>query len=417
MNDAPPVMEIPTEFEQLLERWWREAAVHGGRSSLKSHTVARVLLIRARAEKTRILCARELQNSIADSSHQLLKDLIGLYKLNDFHVTNNAIVNKINGSDFLFKGLHGNEQSVKSTEGIDIAWVEEAQTVSNSSIEILTPTVRKPGSQIIYTYNRLEEEDAIHKRLIIEGRPNTLEIKADYDVALKYGWMPDVLRIEMEDDREKRPDLYKHKWRGEPLALMASRIYSGWAVIDEIPHEARLVRRALDFGYSQDEAAIVDIYKYNGGYILDEILYQKYQDNNDLADFIELQEEQCLVIADSSEPKSIAEIEKRDIKIVGAIKRKEKTGEKKTYNSWAISKVQNVKISVTARSTNLRDEYKNYLWMVDKNEKILDTPVDGYDHALDAVKYGIVSLMSAVKKPDNTPTTASWVGKRWTRHG
>lgn len=413
MQEEPPVMEIPMEYEELLERWWREAAVYGGRASLKSHTVARVLLIRARQEKTRILCARELQNSIADSSHQLLTDLIELYQLNDFRVTKNAIINTKNGSDFLFKGLYGNEQAVKSTEGIDICWVEEAQTVTESSIEILTPTVRKEGSQIIYTYNRLEEEDPVHKRLVIEGRPNTLVLNINYQVAQKYGWMPEVLRLEMEDDKEKRPDLYKHKWCGEPLSLLESRIYKGWAVINEIPHEAELVRRGLDFGYSNDEAAIVDVYKYNGGLILDERLYKKYQDNNDLAEFLLLEEEEngdALVIADSSEPKSIAEIKAHGIKIMGAIKKKEKTGTKKSYNSWAISKVQNERISVTARSKNLRDEYKNYKWMTDKQENILTEPEDGYDHALDAVKYAIVSLHQKPKKETKKVVTPTWKG-------
>ena len=99
-------IEIPIEFKRLFDRDWREAAVYGGRFSLKSHTVARFLLIRARQEKTRVGCFREMQNSIADSSHQLLKDLVDKYKLKEFEVTENSIVNRINGSDFLFKGLH-----------------------------------------------------------------------------------------------------------------------------------------------------------------------------------------------------------------------------------------------------------------------------------------------------------------------
>ena len=159
-------INIPIEYKRLFNSDWREAAVYGGRYSLKSHTVARVLLIRARQKKIRVACFREFQNSIADSSHQLLKDLINQYGLTDFKVTNTSIINTVNGSDFIFNGLHNNEQSVKSTEGIDIAWVEEAQTVSNTSLEVLTPTVRKPGSQLIYTYNRLLEDDPVHHRLV-----------------------------------------------------------------------------------------------------------------------------------------------------------------------------------------------------------------------------------------------------------
>ncbi len=210
------IMEIPIEYQRLFDTDWREAAVYGGRYSLKSHSVARVLLIRAREKKTRIGCFREFQNSIAESSHQLLSDLIKEYKLNDFVVTDKTITNRITGSDFIFKGLWNNEQSIKSIEGIDIAWVEEAQTITKTSLEVLTPTIRKEGSQIIYTYNRLTVSDPVHNRLVEEGRPNTLIINVNYDVAEKYGFLPDVIKKEMEDDKIKRPILYKQKWLGEP---------------------------------------------------------------------------------------------------------------------------------------------------------------------------------------------------------
>lgn len=230
---TPKTIEIPVEYKKLFNDDWREAAIYGGRFSLKSHTVARYLLIRARMAKTRVGCFREFQNSITESSHQLLADLIKHYELTDFEVTINSIVNKVNGSDFIFKGLHHNEQSIKSIEGIDIAWIEEAQTISKESIEVLTPTVRKTGSQIIYTYNRLLEDDPVHTRLVIEGRPNTLVINVNYDIALKYKMMPEVIRLEMEDDRDKRPALYKHKWLGEPNSTEL-KIYKDWQIIDEI---------------------------------------------------------------------------------------------------------------------------------------------------------------------------------------
>ena len=210
------VMEIPSEYRRLFDNDWREAAVYGGRYSLKSHTVARVLLIRARENKIRIGCFREFQNSIAESSHQLLCDLIKQYELNDFIVTDKTIINRITGSDFIFKGLWNNEQSIKSIEGIDIAWVEEAQTITKQSLEVLTPTVRKEGSQIIYTYNRLTVSDPVHTRLVEEGRPNTLIINVNYDIAEKYGFLPDVIKKEIADDKQKRPILYKQKWLGEP---------------------------------------------------------------------------------------------------------------------------------------------------------------------------------------------------------
>lgn len=216
MEKTKKTIQIPSEYRRLFDNDWREVAVYGGRYSLKSHTVARFLLIRSRMEKTRVACFREFQSSIAESSHQLLSDLIKQYELTDFEVTDNSIVNRFTGSDFLFKGLWNNEQSIKSIEGIDIAWVEEAQTVSKESLEVLTPTVRKPGSKIIYTYNRLLENDPVHVRLVVEGRPNTLVINVNYDIAEKYGWLPQVIKDEIEDDKLHRPVLYKQKWLGEP---------------------------------------------------------------------------------------------------------------------------------------------------------------------------------------------------------
>ena len=376
-------IEIPCEFKRLFDEDWREAAIYGGRYSLKSHTVARYLLIRARQKKTRIGCFREFQNSIAESSYQLLVDLIRQYNLNDFEPTQNSIINKINGSDFLFKGLWNNEQSIKSIEGIDVAWVEEAQTVSEKSLEVLTPTVRKDGSQLIYTYNRLLEEDPIHKRLVMEGRPNTLVINVNYDIALKYGWMPDVVRREMEDDKEKRPALYKHKWLGEPYN-QERKIYKDWNFIDEIPHEARLERYGLDFGYSNDPTAIVAVYKYNGGFILDEVTFMSKLKNNQIADILKNQP-QALCIADSAEPKSIDEIMECGVSIFPSLKGPGSVNK-------GIDYVQQQRISVTGRSKNIIREYRNYMWKTDKDGKIINDPDVGFDHSMDALRYAINDL-------------------------
>lgn len=384
MENKEIEVEIPVEFKRLFDKDWREAAIYGGRNSLKSHTVARYLLIRARQSKIRVGCFREFQNSMVESSHQLLSDLIKKYKLTDFEVTNNSIINKVTGSDFLFKGLWNNEQTIKSIEGIDIAWVEEAQTVSNSSIEVLTPTVRNEGSQIIYTYNRLLEDDPVHQRLVIEGRPNTLVINVNYDTAMKYGWMPSVLILEMEDDKEKRPSLYKQKWLGEPTSS-ERKIYKDWAFIDEIPHEARLERYGIDFGYSNDPTVIVAIYYYNGGYILNEICHQKGLSNKQIADILK-NHPTALVVADSAEPKSIAEIASYGITIVGADKGKDSV-------VHGIALVQAQRISVTKSSHNIVKSYWNYLWKIDKLGKIINEPDHLFSDAMDAIRYGLCSVV------------------------
>ncbi len=377
----PETMFIPVEYKRLFDNDWREAAVHGGRYSLKSHTVARMLLIKAREKQTRVGCFREFQSSIAESSHQLLSELIVKYGLTDFNVTNSAITNTINGSDFLFKGLWNNEQSIKSIEGIDIAWVEEAQTISERSIEVLTPTVRKAKSKIVYTYNRLLEEDPVHKRLVLEGRPNTLVINQNYDLAIKYNMIPEVILNEIEDDKKNRPGLYKHKWMGEPHN-MERKIYKDWAIVDEIPYEARLIRRGLDFGYSNDPTVIVDIYEYNGGFIIDEVIYQKGLSNRQIADILISREDNVLTIADSAEPKSIDEIRDYGVNIIGCKKGKDSVCQ-------GIQFVQDQKISVTRRSVNTIKCYRNYMWKTDKEDKIINEPEHTYSDPMDAVRYGM----------------------------
>jgi len=384
MTNQLQTIEIPAEFRRLFNKDWREAAVYGGRFSLKSHTVARVLLVRARMEKMRVACFREFQSSIAESSHQLLSDLIHKYQLNDFEITDKSIINKINGSDFIFKGLHRNEQSIKSIEGINIAWVEEAQTVSKSSLEILTPTIREDNSQIIYTYNRLLENDPIHDRLVVEGRPNTLIINVNYDIAVKYGMMPETIRLEMEDDKEKRPGLYKHKWLGQPNNV-EGRIYKDWEIIDEIPHEARLWRYGLDFGYSVDPSVLEAIYEYNGGYIIDEIFYQKGMSNKMMADIINSQPDQALTIADGQDDKSIDEMALYGLQIVASTKG---PGSK----AQGIQYVQDQKISVTRRSQKTIQAYQNYCWAQNVrnglHQPVPDDTIHEWSNPMDAIRYG-----------------------------
>lgn len=168
------------------------------------------------------------------------------------------------------------------------------------------------------------------------------------------------------------------------LGEVEGKIYKDWATIDEVPHEARLERYGLDFGYSNDPTAIVAIYKYNGGLILDEITYQKGLSNKQIADIINNQP-QSLVIADSAEPKSIDEIKMFGVSILPSQKGQGSVNQ-------GIQKVQDQRISVTKRSLNILKEYRNYLWQTDKDGKIINTPEPGFDHALDAVRYAIESL-------------------------
>lgn len=165
------------------------------------------------------------------------------------------------------------------------------------------------------------------------------------------------------------------------LGEITTRIYKGWQIIDSIPFEARLERYGLDFGYTNDPTSLVAIYKYNGGIILDEIIFQKGLSNKQIVDIIQTQPA-AMVVADSAEPKSIDEIKSYGITILGTTK-----GRDSVENG--IQFVQSQRISVTRRSVNLLKEYRNYLWEVDKDGNILNVPEHQYSHSMDAIRYGL----------------------------
>lgn len=179
-------------------------------------------------------------------------------------------------------------------------------------------------------------------------------------------------------------------WRVYGLGLLGEvegKVYKNWNIINSIPPEAKLVRTGLDFGYSQDFTAIIDVYKYNNGYILDEIAYEKGLLNSQIADILRLKENKAIVIADSAEPKSIDEIKAYGVTILPASKG---AGSK----TRRIAFVQYQIIGITSRSVNTIKEYRNYIFFVDKDGVINPKETDPrcLDHAMDALGYALDSL-------------------------
>jgi phage terminase large subunit len=208
-----------------------------------------------------------------------------------------------------------------------------------------------------------------------------------------------VASIEMRKNNKAWWTVYG---RGE-LGEVEGRIYKDWAIIDEIPHTARLERRGLDFGYSADPAAIVDIYYHDGGYILDERLYRIGLTNKPLADLINnLENPSTLVMADSAEPKSIDELKMYGINVLPAQKGPGSV-------TQGIAYVQQQRVSITKRSVNLIREYRNYMWKFDRDGRQLTEPEGGQDHLLDSLRYGMESLRPRVHI---APVTPDWVRQR-----
>ncbi|MBA4306985.1 MAG: terminase [Sphingopyxis sp.] len=187
------------------------------------------------------------------------------------------------------------------------------------------------------------------------------------------------------EQRKNRPEWWKVYGLGQ-LGEIEGRIYTGWQVIDKLPHEARLKAIGLDFGYTNDPTAAIAIYDYNGGYIFDEILYRKGMSNKAIADALATYPN-ALVIADSAEPKSIDELKTYGVNVLPATKGPGSVNQ-------GIAYVQDQKCSITTRSVATLKEQRNYLWIRDRNGKVTNNPQDYDNHALDAIRYGI-----GVKKP------------------
>lgn len=180
------------------------------------------------------------------------------------------------------------------------------------------------------------------------------------------------------------------------LGIPEGKIYTNWQILEEMPsfpHEARLWRYGLDFGYTNDPSAGVGVYEYNGGYILDEVLYQKGMSNKQIADLF-LNMPRALIVADCAEPKSIDELRSYGLNVVPSQK-----GTDSVLNG--IQFVQDLKISVTKRSLNLLKEYRNYLWMTDKDGKIINEPSDIFNHLMDALRYALANGRKIEWKPND----------------
>lgn len=198
----------------------------------------------------------------------------------------------------------------------------------------------------------------------------------------------------------------KNWWRVYGLGLLGElegKIYKDWEIVDEIPHEARLERYGLDFGYSKDPATLIGIYYYNGGYILDEKFYSTGMTNRMIADNIK-NLPQALVMADSAEPKSIDEIREYGVNILPCTK-------KQGSVNHGIQYVQEQRISMTKRSLNLIREYRNYMWKTDKDGNVTTTPDAGFDHTMDAVRYGFESLKGS-NEPIFIPPMTGFGGEK-----
>lgn len=210
VKSAISKVEFPQKLE-LLFRKSRYKVLWGGRGGAKSWGVARALLIIGARQQTRILCAREFQNSISQSVHKLLSDQIISLGLESFYEITQTSIRGKNGSEFSFVGLKNNVTNIKSYEGVDICWVEEAQAVSRNSWDVLIPTIRKENSEIWVTFNPELESDETYQRFILNPPEDCLATKINWS---DNPWFPETLRKEKDALKDRDLEAYNTVWEG-----------------------------------------------------------------------------------------------------------------------------------------------------------------------------------------------------------
>lgn len=238
----------------------RYRVLYGGRGGAKSWAVARALLIKAAERPIRILCAREFQTSIRDSVHKLLSDQIVEMGLLELYEVTQAAIRGTNGSEFAFVGLKNNVANVKSYEGIDICWVEEAQTVSRNSWNILIPTIRKEESEIWITFNPELENDETYQRFVVQPPDGATVQKINWS---DNPWFPETLRAEKDALKARDEQAYNQVWEGMCRqtidgAIFASEMQKAEAEgrITKVPYDPiKPVHAIWDLGWS-DQTAI-----------------------------------------------------------------------------------------------------------------------------------------------------------------
>lgn len=376
-------VELPDVFECLF-RPSRYKVLWGGRGGAKSWSIARVLVLLAAARPLRILCAREFQSSIADSVHRLLTDQIWDLGLQGyFNVTQTSITSAA-GAQFLFKGLQKSIQEIKSTEGIDICWVEEAQSVSNNSWDILIPTVRKERSEIWISFNPVEESDPTYRRFVVAPPPDAIVqkvrmgrqsvVSATLDAERRY-----LQAIDLE--------AYGHIWGGHCRQITDAVIFGKRTAVEafETPEDARFFFGA-DWGFASDPTALVRSFIKDDKLHIDREAFGfgvEIDDTPDLFDTVPGARE-WPIKADGARPETISYMRRRGFNIAAADKWPGSVED-------GIAHLKAFKgIVIHERCKHMQDERRLYRYKVDpKTQQILPVIVDKHNHGWDAVRYSL----------------------------
>ena len=380
-------LKVANVYKPLWKNAKRRNYIYGGRGSGKSHDVAEYCLFRAYQSKIKVLCTRELQNSIADSVYSLLKNKITDMKLDFFFTVYKDRIVGNNGSEFIFKGIHNNVSEIKSMENISIAWLEESQSLSRESIDVIVPTIRAPGSILIFTFNPYKDNDPIYMEMK-NATEDDLVIKANYS---DNPWFPEELRMEMERDKKNDYQKYLWVWEGECLGLSDAQIFRGKYVVEnfETPKNADF-HFGADWGFANDPTTLVRSFIVGNDLYIDMCAGKVGCDLEDTPSlFNEVQGSSIYPIyADSARPETISFMRSKHYNVIAAEK----------WNGSVEDGIQYLRsfscIHIHERCKAVAEEFDLYQYKVDRQTgEVLRVPVDKFNHYIDAIRYSLTVPM------------------------
>lgn len=369
----------------LINERKRYKVLYGGRGSGKSWGIARTLIVLAMQKKIRVLCTRQFQSSISMSVHKLLRDSISSLGLSGyFKVTRESII-CINGSEFYFKGIQNNIDEIKSIEGIDICWVEEAQNVSKESWEVLSPTIRKENSEIWVSFNPKLEADETYQRFVIHPSDDCISVLVNYE---DNPWFPEVLRKEMEYCRKVNVSDYEYIWLGKPQVNTDVQVFKGRYEIQDFADADRNTRffHGADWGFAQDPTTLVRAFIKEDCLYIDQECYGVGVELDETPQLFEkiTTSRTFPIKADCARPETISFMRRRGFNIAPA-----KKWQGSVEDGLAVLKSFR-KIIIHPRCKHAADEFRLYSYKVDKNNgDILPIIEDKNNHIIDALRYAL----------------------------
>lgn len=371
----------------------RYKGAHGGRGSGKSHDRAEAMIERHVLAKTDSVCIREVQSSLKFSVKKLLENKIAKLKVGHLFEVQHDMIKTPHGGMIIFTGMANHTaETIKSLEDFDIAWFEEAQSCSQRSLDLLRPTIRKPGSELWFTWNPRFPTDPVDALLRGETPPpGAIVLEVNYR---QNPWLPDELTVELEYDRDRDPEKFAHIWLGQYQRNSESRVFRNWRIEECEPKDGTVLRFGADFGFSIDPSCLVRCWIEGKNLYVDHEAWQIGTEINNLPDlFMSVPDaERWPLVADSSRPETISYLRNHGFpRILPAVKGARSVEE-------GVEFLKSFDIIVHPRCQHLIDELTLYSFKVDKlTEEVIPVLEDKSNHCIDALRYACEGARRAMQ--------------------